>query len=110
MKRVDMAMDLSEDLPMEALILQCRYDKYKLAYAAIRWAKEIKQKESLPEPVQSLVPRALREILGEKVSIKDIEKLPMAVKLAPPPPPPQPTITLNVTADDKAEAALPEVE
>src|ERR1041385_2290102 len=89
MKKLE--MDLSEDLPMEGLILQCREEKYKLAYATIRWDKENKQKESLPDLIQSLIPRALREILGGKVTLKEIEKLPMAVKVAAPPPPAQPT-------------------
>lgn len=108
MKKIE--MDLSEDLPMEALFLQCREDKYKLAYAAIRWAKEIKQKENLPEVIQALVPRSLREILQGKVTLKEIEKLPMAVKVAPPPPPPQPTITLNVAPEETAEPELTEKE
>ena len=73
--------------PLEALILENKKDKYKMAYAAIRWAKEIKQKENLPDAVPFLVPRALREILTGKVSVKEVEKLPMVVKLAPPPAP-----------------------
>lgn len=103
-------LELPEDLPMEGLLLQCKEERYKLAYATIRWAKEIKQKESLPDPVQSLVPRALREILQGKIAIKDIEELPMIVKVATPPPPPPPTITLNVAADEKTEAAPVEEE
>ena len=92
--------------PLEALILENKKDKYKLAYASIRWAKEIKQKENLPDAVPFLVPRAVREILTGKVSIKEIEKLPMIVKLAPPPAPAgeapsTPTITLNT--DEKSK-------
>lgn len=85
------------DLPFEGLLLECKEDRYKLPYAALRWAKEIKQKENLPDPVQFLVPRAMREILGGKVSLKEIEKLPILAKIAPPPPPvpSTPTITLN---------------
>ncbi len=98
-------LDIAEDLPMEALILQCREEKYKLAYVAIRWAKEIKQKESLPDPIQALVPRALREILQGKIEIEDIEKLPMLARVSTPAPVPQPTITLNVAPEEKIEPA-----
>lgn len=91
--------------PLEALILENKKDKYKLAYASIRWAKEIKQKENLPDPVPFLVPRAVREILTGKVTIKEIEKLPMIVKLAPPPAAAAeasgPTITLNTEEKGK---------
>ena len=91
--------------PLEGLLLECNKDRYKLSYAALRWAKEIKQKENLPDPIPVLLPRALREILTGKMSIKEIEKLPMLAKVAPPPPPAQPTITLNVSDTEPAEAA-----
>ena len=53
-----------------------------------------------------LVPRAIREILSGKVAIKEVEKLPMIVKVATPAPaaPTTPTITLNVDADEKETA------
>jgi DNA-directed RNA polymerase subunit K/omega len=92
--------------PLEALILENKKDKYKMAYAAIRWAKEIKQKENLPDAVPFLVPRALREILTGKASVKEIEKLPMAVKIAPPPAPEAqaaPTITLNPEPEESGK-------
>jgi DNA-directed RNA polymerase subunit K/omega len=95
-----------DEKPLEALILENKKDKYKLAYASIRWAKEIKQKENLPDAVPFLVPRAVREILTGKVTIKEIEKLPMIVKVAPPPAAEgqsAPTITLNPDADEKSE-------
>jgi DNA-directed RNA polymerase subunit K/omega len=96
-----MSSEKMETLPMEALVLECVQDRYKVAYAALRWAKEIKQKESLPEPVPHLIPRALREILTGKTNIEEIEKLPPIVKVvAPPPPPAPPTLTLNVAPDD----------
>ena len=89
------------ELPIEALILECKKDRYKLSYAALRWAKEIKQKENLPEAIPFLIPRAVREILTGKVSIKEIEKLPMLARVAQPPAAPaQPTLTLNVAADE----------
>jgi DNA-directed RNA polymerase subunit K/omega len=90
------------ELPLEGMLLECNTDRYKLSYAALRWAKEIKQKENLPEPVQFLVPRALREILTGKVLVKDVEKLPMISRAAPPPPPPAPTLTLNVAPESAA--------
>jgi DNA-directed RNA polymerase subunit K/omega len=94
-----------EDQPLEVLLLHFRDDKYKVAYAAIRWAREIKQKESLTDPIASLVTRSLREILTGKISIKDIEQLPVIVKSPPPAPAPapaapaHPTITLNLNKE-----------
>ena len=93
------------DMPIDALLLECNTDRYKLAYAAIRWAKEIKQKENLPDPVPVLVQRAIREILTGKVSIDEIGKLPVIVKVAPPPAPAAPTLTLNVAPEAPAEGA-----
>ena len=100
MKKSAVAEVTPDEMTLEALVLQCKVDKYKLSYAALRWAKEIKQKENLPEAIQFLIPRALREILTNKVTIKEVEKLPMMVKLTPPPMPAAPTLTLNVSADD----------
>jgi DNA-directed RNA polymerase subunit K/omega len=97
---------VNAELPLEAMLLECNKDRYKLAYAALRWAKEIKAKENLADPVPLLVPRALREILTGKVHIKDVEKLPMISRAAPPPPPPQPTITLNVAPADSEEEKI----
>ncbi len=102
---VDQVVD---ELPLEGLILQCKIDKYKLAYSAIRLAKEIKQKESLPDLVQTLIPRALKDILTGKITIKEIEKLPILARVSAPAPamPVQPTITLNVAPEDKEEEKL----
>lgn len=88
------------DLPVEALMLECTKDRYKLAYAALRWAKELKKKENLADPIPLIVPRAMREILTGKILIKDVEKLPILaqVPLPPMPPPSVPTITLNPAA------------
>ena len=88
------------ELPLEALLLQCNTDRYKLAYSAIRWAKEIKHKENLPEPIPHLLPRALREILTGKVPITEVEKLPMMAKIVAPAPPPIPTITMATNTDE----------
>ena len=91
------------DMPIDALLLECNTDRYKLAYAAIRWAKELKTKENLPDPVPVLVQRAIREILTGKVDIEEIGKLPVIVRVAPPPPPSVPTLTLNVAPEGAAE-------
>lgn len=94
------------DLPNDALLLECNTDRYKLAYAAIRWAKEIKLKENSPDPIPVLVQRALREILTGKVDIADVGKLPVILKVAAPPaPPPTPTLTLNIAPEGAGEGA-----
>ncbi len=96
---------LNADLPIHALLLECNTDRYKLAYAAIRWAKEIKKVENLPDPVPVLVQRAIREILTGKIDIEDIGKLPVIVRTpAPPPAPIAPTLTLNVAPEAPAES------
>jgi DNA-directed RNA polymerase subunit K/omega len=92
--------NVNPEMPIEGMLLECVKDKYKLSYAAIRWAKEIKMKENLPEAIPLLVPRALREILTGKVSYKEIEKLSVVIKVAPPPQPTTPTIKLNVDESD----------
>lgn len=100
MTKVKNDKDKSE-LTIEALILECSKDKYKLPYSAIRWAKEIKKKENLADPLPVLVIRALREILTGKESMKDIEKLPFLFKVPLAPMPPSvPTLKLN-TDDSK---------
>jgi len=101
-----------KELPLEALILQCKKERYKMGYASLRWAKEIKQKENLPEPIPLLIPRALREILTQKVSLKEIEKLPMVVRAAPapPPPPPAPTAPSTPTIKFKVQPEEDKVE
>jgi hypothetical protein len=93
------------DLPVGALMLECVKDRYKLPYAALRWAKEIKQKENLPDAIPVILPRAIRDILIGKVSIKEVEKLPFIFKVPSAPAPVQPTLTLNVApeADEKKE-------
>lgn len=91
---------LKADLPIHALLLECNTDRYKLAYAAIRWAKEIKKVENLPDSIPVLVQRALREILTGKVDIAAIGKLPVIVRTpAPVAPIPTPTLTLNMAAE-----------
>jgi hypothetical protein len=92
------------EMTIEALILECSKDKYKLPYSAIRWAKEIKKKENSTEPLPALVIRALREILSGKETMKDIEKLPFLFKVPlAPMPPAAPTIKLTPSDDLKLD-------
>src|SRR6478609_8309406 len=92
------------ELSIEAMILECSKDKYKLPYSAIRWAKELKKRENLADPMPVLVQRALREILTGKESMKDIEKLPFLFKIPSVPAAPSvPTIKLNPPEDVKLE-------
>ena len=42
------------ELPINSLLLECTKDRYKLSYAALRWAKEIKKVENLPDSIPSL--------------------------------------------------------
>ncbi len=92
--------EVSTELPINSLLLECTKDRYKLSYAALRWAKEIKKVENLPDAIPTLVGRAIREILGGKVSIKDVEKLPYLTRTPAPAPAPAapaaPTLSLNV--------------
>jgi hypothetical protein len=93
------------ELSIEAMILECSKDKYKLPYSAIRWAKEIKKKENSTEPMPALVIRALREILTGKENMKDIEKLPFLFKVPSVPAAAAviPTLKLNPSDDLKLD-------
>lgn len=65
-----------KDNSLEELLLDHGRDKYKLVRSALRWAYEIKEKENLPDPLPTLIPRALRDLLTGAVDIKEVEKLP----------------------------------
>lgn len=92
------------DMTVEALMLECTKDRYKVPYAALRWAKEIKVKENLPDAIPLLIPRAMRDVLTGKVTIKEIEKLPFIFRVpSPVPAPSAPTLTLNVRASESDE-------
>lgn len=96
--------ETDQEKPLEAMALEVTKDKYKLAFVALRWAREIKQKENLPDSIPILVLRSLREILTGKVSIAQVEKLPPIVKVVAPPQaqvPAAPTITLNVEDEEE---------
>lgn len=99
-----------EDESLETLLMHFNVDRYKMAYLSLRWAKEMKQKENLSDALPTLVPRALREILTGKVSMKEIEKLPVITKVvapivAAPVAPSLPTLTLKKSKDDEEEEA-----
>lgn len=98
------AAHVEVEKPVEGLVLECTKDKYKLSFLALRWAKELKQKENLTEPVQLIIPRALREILTGKVSMKEIEKLPPPARVVAPPPAAEvPTLNLNIAPEPPEE-------
>ena len=63
--------------PLDELVLDTNIDRYRLVGLASKWVEELKQKEeykyfSTPE----LIEVALKDILADKVSIEEIEKLP----------------------------------
>ena len=72
----DIDADTPLDAPLSQLLLTVRHDKYRLIALATRWAQEIKHRDQSPLPPQELLAQSLREILGKKVSLEDIEKLP----------------------------------
>lgn len=97
-----------EDQPLESLLLHFKENRYKIASLALRWAREVKQKESLPDSIPTLVPRALRDILTGRVALKEIEKLPFLIKApvaaAPAPAAPaHPTITLAPSKEESEQ-------
>jgi DNA-directed RNA polymerase subunit K/omega len=76
MSKTPKQIEVKEEKDLESMILDYTKDKYKLVRTVIRWAGEIKQKQNLPDPISTLVPGALREILSGGITIEDIEKLP----------------------------------
>jgi DNA-directed RNA polymerase omega subunit len=92
-----------DSLSLSQLMLDRTHDKYRLVAMATRWAHEIKVRDQETLPPQALMDKALREILTEKVSFEDIEKLP--------PPPKQERkpadVILLKDAADKPAAPIP---
>lgn len=95
------------DAPLSQLLLTVTHDKYRMISLVTRWAKEIKIRDQSNLPPQEILAQSLREILGKKVTLDEIEKLP---------PPPKtekkeleftfPTISLkDLSADDKEPPA-----
>lgn len=60
---------------LDALIMDKAREKYKLVGLALRWAQEIKVKNNLPDPIQTLLPRAVEELLDGTVSRETVEEL-----------------------------------
>jgi DNA-directed RNA polymerase subunit K/omega len=94
------------DAPLSQLLLSVSHDKYRIISLATRWAKEIKNRDQSTLQPQELLAESLREILGKKVTLEEIEKLP---------PPPKvekkdldlvfPTITLKDMGGDGKDLA-----
>ncbi len=100
------------EAPLSQLLLTITHDKYRMISLVTRWAKEIKHRDQSNLQPQDLLAQSLREILGKKVTLDAIEKLP---------PPPKvekkdleftfPTISLKDNpADEKDEADEPGTE
>lgn len=64
------------DAPLSHLLLSVTHEKYRMISLATRWAQEIKVRDQSILPPQELLAQALREMIGKKVSMEDIEKLP----------------------------------
>jgi DNA-directed RNA polymerase subunit K/omega len=105
-------LPINLEAPLSQLLLTITHDKYRMISLVTRWAKEIKQRDQSTAQPQDLLAQSLREILGKKVTLDVIEKLP---------PPPKvekkdleftfPTISLKETpADEKEEADEPVAE
>ena len=105
-------LPINQDDPLSQLLLTITHDKYRMVSLVTRWAKEIKHRDQSNLQPQELLAQSLREILGKKVTLEQIEKLP---------PPPKvekkdleftfPTISLKETpADEKEEADEPVAE
>lgn len=95
------------DAPLSQLLLTVNQDKYRMISLVTRWAKEIKTRDQSNLPPQEILAQSLREILGKKVTLDEIEKL------SPPPKTEKkeleftfPTISLkDLSADDKEPPA-----
>lgn len=68
-----------EEKTVEQLILDRKHGKYGVVALISFWAKELRKQEENRHLTQAeLLERAIREILSETVSLKDIEKRMMA--------------------------------
>ncbi len=105
-------LPINLEAPLNQLLLTITHDKYRMISLVTRWAKEIKHRDQSTLQPQELLAQSLREILGKKVTLEAIEKLP---------PPPKvekkdleftfPTISLKDSpADEKEEAKEPVAE
>ena len=62
---------------MEQLILNSNANKYDMILLARRWAYELKSKDQEGRSIQELIPQAVKDVLGERVSHKMISELPV---------------------------------
>jgi DNA-directed RNA polymerase subunit K/omega len=69
-------LPINLDAPLSQLLLTITHDKYRMISLVTRWAKEIKQRDQSNLQPQELLAQSLREILGKKVTLDAIEKLP----------------------------------
>lgn len=65
-----------EKMSLQELILDHTGEKYRLVNYAIRWSKELSRREDAPKTTQGLLNASLHDILTEKVTYKEIDKLP----------------------------------
>jgi hypothetical protein len=65
------------DLFLDPKVLNYQEDKYQLILLTMRWARALKAKGS-PEPMQTLIEKALRDIVEKKITKEEI----MANKIA----------------------------
>ena len=74
-------LPINLDAPLSQLLLTITHDKYRMISLVTRWAKEIKQRDQSTLQPQDLLAQSLREILGKKVTLEAIEKLPPPPKV-----------------------------
>jgi len=78
----ELPAEIPLDAPLSQLLQVVTHDKYRVISLATRWAQEIKQRDQATTlPPQELLAQSLREILGKKVTLEEIEKLPPPPKV-----------------------------
>ena len=70
-----MIQENKEGMALNELLLDHAPHKYTLISYALRWPKELKKKQDAPKTTQELLNKALHDILTDKVSYKEIDKL-----------------------------------
>lgn len=84
---------MSQDLFVHPKVLDYQGDKYQLITLAMRWARITKSKGT-PEPLQSLIEKALVDIVEKRVTPEEILAVPAPVE-----PPKEEAIDPLVVAD-----------
>ena len=67
---------------MEQMILNSVLNKYDAILLARRWAYELKSKDQEARSIQELIPQAIKDVLGDRVSHKMISELPVLKPVA----------------------------